>query len=270
MQRSECPPENEELRAEIVKLDKLVKKLRKIFMQLEEKQLQTGVRDDFGEGESPEEEYVRLVERNKFLRAELVRCAEVEKRFSSDPRILDKKNEVVFVRQRIAAVEEIIQTLQLVKKRRDIGLREICQSEAKAQRVKSQQDTWNSPLRDELKGLQDSVRALEREDLELHERVTRIQEQLKLGVTQKEYDKLQQVVDAQYEKLVELGNAEAEWRFKKASDQFNSQNQIAREHKACRKLEKLKSLLTEEFKELRGVEAIANGQSNISRGITPR
>lgn len=275
MQGSEGDPEVEDLRAEIVELDRLVTKQRDLFMLLEEKQLQTGVRDDFGDDESPEEEYNRLVERNKFIRAELIRCAEVEKRFSNDPRILDKKNEVAFVRQRIAKVEDSIETLQLVKRRRDRGLREICKSEAKAKKVKYQQEAWISPLRDELKSLQDSVRALEREDLELRERVARVQEQLKLGITQKEYNKLKQDVDAQYAKLVELSNAEAGWRFKKISCLSNTPGRITKEHNACRKLEQelktLKSILTEkETRQLREVEAIANGQSSSYKGIKLR
>jgi chromosome segregation ATPase len=179
----------------------------------------------------------RLTSRNAFLTEEIKMLEAIERKFANDPRVLDKRNEVKLVRMQIAQVEREVATLQTVKKRRDVGLRAIGKSEEQARRVRGQQHKINAELREEVKQLMEELRGLEKTDIDMHERCARLQDQVKLSVTDADVRALRDEV-AQYDVDIEkLAETEATWRQRQASAREEEHRSIAKMRRECAALE---------------------------------
>lgn len=92
-----------------------------------------------------------LKRRNAALRKQLKKMYALAKKFASDPRVIDKRNEVRAVQLEIAQVQKDIETLMMMKKRRDIGLREIDVNESKVRLIKGKQNAVSVNLRSTVK-----------------------------------------------------------------------------------------------------------------------
>lgn len=185
-----------------------------------------------------EAEENRLRERNVYLRRELNIMQKAEKKYATDPRVLDKRNEVKAVQLEIEQVEKEIETLRVVKRRRDVGLREIDRGEEQARRVRGQHVEKATELRTAVKTLSDKVRELQKGDVEAHERLALLREQLKLHVTDADVQQLRETIAKQQEELHDLVERETEWKKRKAGARDEDAKQIAKDRRECTRLEK--------------------------------
>ncbi|KPI89142.1 hypothetical protein ABL78_1786 [Leptomonas seymouri] len=200
-----------------------------------------------------------LAARNAFLAGEIKILESIERQYASDPRVLDKRNEIRLVRMQIAQVEREVSTLQTVKKRRDIGLRAIGKSEEQVRRARGQQHGVDTELRDEVKQLMEEFRGLEKTDIDAHERCARLQDQLKLSVTDADVRALRDEIK-KYEEEIELLSAkevakETALRQRGSTPREDDHSRIVKLRRECAALEEeeahLQQLLHQKDAELK-------------------
>lgn len=183
------------------------------------------------------EEVRLLTRRNAQLRRELREPMEAERRCGTDPRVLDRRNEVRAVQRQFAAVEKEIETLETVRRRRDGALKEIDCTEQQARAVRGQQLEAKSELRTELRTLLEEQRRAEREDLDTRERHARLQDQIKLDVTDRDVESLRAAIASQEARIAELAGSERELRGRRDRAGDEGQRLLAKERRECGQLE---------------------------------
>ncbi|KPA85443.1 hypothetical protein ABB37_01743 [Leptomonas pyrrhocoris] len=255
-----------ELRSEIKKLESILEDRKLLFVDLcEMSGTSTAVTP--GTGASPSlpriaaasddlaAEARQLAARNAFLTSEIAVLESMERQFASDPRVLDKRNEVKLVRMQIAQVERDIATLQTVKKRRDVGLRAIGRSEEQVRRARGQQQEVNTELREEVRQLTEELRGLERTDIDTHERYARLQDQIKLSVTDNDVQALRDEVTKLEADIESLLAKEAAVREKRASARDEDHRSIVKTRRECAAMEeeeaRLRNVLMQKDLELK-------------------
>ncbi|KAG5500417.1 hypothetical protein JKF63_03510 [Porcisia hertigi] len=213
---------------------------------------------DSFEGTSPKdpgEEARHLARRNAFLRDELTLLEAMERRYASDPHVRDKRNEVRLVEMQIAQAERDVETLQVVRKRRNKGLRAIGDTEEKARRMRGQQELLTSELREEARQLMEVLRELQKKDIELHERCARLKDQVKLSVTDADVRRLKQELEEQRVEIEKLAHKEAMTRKERSSMLEEEQRAVERQRRECAQLSeevtRLQSVLHQKDLELK-------------------
>lgn len=261
------------MRSEIEQLERIVNERRLFYKELTEEgdslvRMLAGDADDIlakyknyadedegGPSMTEEEEIQFLTRRNAQLMRELRAAIEAERRYSNDPKVLDKRNEVNHVKMQIRQVEEDIQTLQAVKKRRDGALRAIDHSEQMAREVRGQQREVANELRTELKALMEKLRVVEKEDVDAHEHHARLQEQIKVGVCERALEELKKTLESQDEEIKDLTASAASWKGRKEGFRAETLRMLAREQKACialeREVDRLRAQLIKKEAEMR-------------------
>ncbi|CAM39627.2 conserved hypothetical protein [Leishmania braziliensis MHOM/BR/75/M2904] len=248
-----------QLRMEVKLLENAIDDRKLLFLDLCEKcgaSVAAGSSADWvTPPEDPEAEERRLTNRNAFLRDELQALDALERQYTSDPRVRDKRNEVRLVQMQIAQVEQEVSTLQEVKRRRDKGLRAIGRTEEQARRMRGQQHEMNSEMREEVRKLTESLRELEKMDMEMHARCARLQDQVKLSVTDADVERLQQEMQRQNIEIGKLTAREDMWRKQRASVREEDHRIVAKYHQECARLaeeaERLQALLSQKDLELK-------------------
>ncbi|AYU80249.1 hypothetical protein CGC20_13615 [Leishmania donovani] len=248
-----------QLRTEVDLLENAIKDRKLLFLDLCEQRGASAAADEDATRvtppEDPVEEARRLASRNAFLRDELKVLDAVERQYANDPRVRDKRNEVRLVQMQIAQVEREVDTLQKVKKWRDEGLRAIGRTEEQTRRMRGQQHEMNSQLREEVRQRMEELRELEKADMEVHTRFARLQDQVKLSVTDADVQQLRQTLEAQNTEIENLSGKEAAWRKQRASVREEDYRIVAKYNGECAKLaeeeERLHELLRQKELELK-------------------
>ncbi|CAG9577195.1 conserved hypothetical protein [Leishmania major strain Friedlin] len=248
-----------QLRMEVDLLENAIKDRKLLFLDLCEQRSASAAADEDATRvtppEDPLEEARRLASRNALLRDELKVLGAIERQYANDPRVRDKRNEVRLVQMQIAQVEREVDTLQMVKKWRDEGLRAIGRTEEQTRRMRGQQNEMNSHLREEVRQRMEELRELEKTDMEVHTRFVRLQDQVKLSVTDADVQQLRQTLEAQNAEIENLSSKEATWRKQRASVREEDYRVVAKHSGECAKLaeeeERLQELLRQKESELK-------------------
>lgn len=225
----------QELRDEVHRLEGVVAEGRRLYLEMEASDTKSG--DSNTEHRDSEGVEDQLRARRNTLRRAIKQAELEEKLYASDPRVMDKMNEVRLVRMQIADIEKGIATLNVVKRRRDVCLRQIGRTEETVRQIRGQQLEASAKRRLILRDATEELKELERQDLELHERFCRLQDQLKLGVTEKEVHALEETIKRQEWEIKELLSTMAEWKQRNSSS-MNTHNSNPRDctahHKSSR------------------------------------
>ncbi|KAG5474997.1 hypothetical protein CUR178_04447 [Leishmania enriettii] len=248
-----------QLQAEVKLYERAIEDRKLLFLDLCEQSgapAVSGRQDDVtAPSDDPLAEARRLISRNAFLRDELKAIDAMERQYANDPRVRDKRNEVRLVQMQIAEVEREVDTLQEVKRRRDKGLRAIGRTEERTRRMRGQQHEMNSELREEVRCLMEELRELEKTDMEVRARCARLQDQVKLSVTDADVQKLRQELQQQSVEIENLASKEALWRRNHASAREEDHRAVVKYRRECAKLteeaERLRGLLRQKDLELR-------------------
>ncbi|CBZ28457.1 conserved hypothetical protein [Leishmania mexicana MHOM/GT/2001/U1103] len=248
-----------QLRTEVDLLENAIKDRKLLFLDLCEQWGASATADEEATQVPPPEDPVaearRLDTRNAFLRDELKVLDAIEKQYANDPRVRDKRNEVRLVQMQIAQVEREIDTLQKVKKWRDEGLRAIGRTEEQTRRMRGQQHEMNAQLKEEVRQGMEELRELEKVDMEVHTRLARLQDQVKLSVTEADVQQLRQMLEAQKAEIEDLSGKEAAWRKQRASVREEDYRTVSKYNSECATLaeeeERLQALLRQKGLELK-------------------
>ncbi|GET90011.1 hypothetical protein, conserved [Leishmania tarentolae] len=248
-----------ELQKEVHLLEKTINDRKIMFLDLCEEKGASSATDQGATPltfpNDPVAEARQLARRNAFLRDELKSLDAIERQYASDPRVRDKRNEVRLVQMQIAQVEREIDTLQKIKKWRDEGLRAIGRTEEQTRRMRGQQHEMNSQLREEVKQLMEELRELERADMEVHTRFARLQDQVKLSVTDAHVQQLREQLEEQKAEIEHLSSKEAMWRKQRSTVRDEDYRMVSKCNSECAKLaeeeERLQELLRQKESELK-------------------
>ncbi|KAG5474328.1 hypothetical protein LSCM1_03108 [Leishmania martiniquensis] len=247
-----------QLQVEANSLEKAIEDRKLLFLDLCEQSGASAVlgQDDLiAPSDDPLAEARRLTSRNNFLRDELKAIDAIERQYANDPRVRDKQNEVRLVQMQIAQVEREVETLQQVKKRRDKGLRAIGRTEETTRRMRGQQREMNSELQEEARHLMEELRELKKTDMEVHARCARLQDQVKLSVTDADVEQLREELQQQSAEIETLSGKEAAWRKHRASVREEDHRLVEKYRRECAKLteeaERLQEVLRQKDLELR-------------------
>ncbi|KAG5499822.1 hypothetical protein GH5_03957 [Leishmania sp. Ghana 2012 LV757] len=248
-----------QLQAEVKLRERAIEDRKLLFLDLCEQSgapAALGRQDDrMAPSDDPVAEARRLISRNAFLRDELKAIDAMERQYANDPRVRDKRNEVRLVQMQIAQVEREVDTLQQVKRRRDKGLRAIGRTEERTRCMRGQQHEMNAELREGVRRLMEELRELEKTDMEVRARCARLQDQVKLSVTDTDVQQLRQELQQQSAEIENLASKEALWRKHHASVREEDHRIVAKYRRECAKLteeaERLQGLLRQKDLELR-------------------
>ncbi|CAD2218968.1 hypothetical protein AGDE_02845 [Angomonas deanei] len=178
-----------------------------------------------------------LTAKNNRMKRDLKSVADLERQYATDPRVIDKRNEVRAVQIEAEKHETELYTLQTLKKRRDKGLREINVSEERARKAKRQQNEIKAEAREQIKELEAELRVLLSDDLQVREQLASLQEKLKAGVSVEQQEELSDKVRDQERTIKDLKMQEEELKQRRSDMRDEGQSNITRQRRELQRLE---------------------------------
>ncbi|CCW68716.1 unnamed protein product [Phytomonas sp. Hart1] len=238
---SSTPQNIDDLRKQIIKLTEIIEQkkafLNSLGTSLSNAYIEYRKRCEPKIPKAVIEEISALSKRNAILRNKLKANEEKEKKLTSNWRVLNKQNELKALQRELAKVKEEVETLQMLRQRRNEKMREIDSEVSQARSMRDKQREFENESRVQCKSLANDLRQITKEDLKTHNRYIRLQEQLKTGITVNDHESLKKSIEGQEEQIQHLQIEEQKLKRSKEMDRDGKHKIISKEQQECKLLE---------------------------------